>query len=429
MKILIAEDDYVSRLLVKKAVTKMGHDVIEAENGLLAWQSFLDQTPDMIISDWMMPEMDGITLCRNIRSSGRKTYAYIILLTAKDRITDLVEVFEAGADDYIIKPFKPDELRSRLKTGERIIALERDHHRLQEELMLQNRKLDSTLEELKATQAQILQSEKMASIGQLAAGVAHEINNPIGFIGSNLDALSGYMTDVTELISLYQGLTLSLKEQDRAAADPDIEDRVKAISEFEERIEIDYLKQDIPDLLKDCKEGTQRVGKIVADLKFFAHPGQDRKMAVDINKCLDSTLNVAHNELKYKAEVIREFGEIPAVEGFPQKLNQVFMNILVNAAQAIDQKGEVRVRTEKDGEDVVISISDTGCGIKEEHLAKIFDPFFTTKEVGKGTGLGMNIAYNIVRDHGGTINIQSTFGEGTTFTVRLPGNDNEKSKS
>jgi two-component system, NtrC family, sensor kinase len=426
MKILIAEDDYVSRLLVKKAVTKIGHDVIEAENGREAWQFFLDQTPDMIITDWMMPEMDGITLCRNIRSSGRKTYAYIILLTAKDRITDLVEVFDAGADDYIIKPFKPDELRSRLKTGERIITLERDHHRLQEELVQQNRKLDSTLDELKTTQAQILQSEKMASIGQLAAGVAHEINNPIGFIGSNLDALNEYMKDVSELISLYQELMVSLREPGREATDPGFEDRIKAISEFEEQIEIDYLKQDIPDLIKDCKEGTQRVGKIVADLKFFAHPGQDRKMAVDINKCLDSTLNVAHNELKYKAEVIREFGEIPTVEGFPQKLNQVFMNILVNAAQAIEEKGEIRVLTKKEGDDVVISISDTGCGIKEEHLAKIFDPFFTTKEVGKGTGLGMNIAYNIVRDHGGSISVKSKAGEGTTFTVRLPGNDRIK---
>ena len=381
----------------------------------------------MIISDWMMPEMDGITLCRNIRSAGRKIYSYIILLTAKDRITDLVEVFEAGADDYIIKPFKPDELRSRLKTGERIISLEREHHRLQEELMQQNRKLDSTFEELKVTQAHILQSDKMASIGQLASGVAHEINNPIGFIGSNLDALKGYMTDLVELLSLYQGLAAALRDPGRAAADPDIKTRLEAISEFEAHIEIDYLKKDIPDLLKDCKEGTQRVGKIVADLKFFAHPGQDRKMGVDINKCLESTLNVVHNELKYKAEVIREFGEIPKVEGFPQKLNQVFMNILVNASQAIAEKGEIRIRTERDGDDVAIRISDTGCGIREEHLTKIFDPFFTTKEVGKGTGLGMNIAYNIIREHGGTITVRSTPGKGSTFTVTLPGGEKIRS--
>ncbi|OGR14953.1 MAG: hypothetical protein A2277_21060 [Desulfobacterales bacterium RIFOXYA12_FULL_46_15] len=421
MKILIAEDDYVSRLLVRKAVGKIGHEVIEAENGRIAWELFLEQEPDMIISDWMMPEMDGITLCQKIRASGRKMYSYIMLLTAKDKMTDLVEVFDAGADDYIIKPFKPDELRSRIKTGERIVQLERRHHQLQEELILQNKKLDSTLRELKTTQGHILQSEKMASIGQLAAGVAHEINNPIGFIGSNLDALKDYMEDVDELLSHYQKLCKLLVAAPGGSLCTEIQNEVKAITEFEEQIEIDYLKKDIPELLHDCKDGTQRVGKIVADLKNFAHPGNDKQMLVDINKGLESTLNVVYNELKYKATVTREFGDIPMVEGFPQKLNQVFMNILVNAAQAITEKGEIRIKTKKEGGQVLVAISDTGCGIKEEHLQKIFDPFFTTKEIGKGTGLGMNIAYNIIQEHKGKISVQSTVGKGTTFTVSLPG--------
>lgn len=422
MKILIAEDDYISRLLVKKAVGKIGHDIIEAENGMLAWQMFLSEQPDMVISDWMMPEMDGITLCRNIRSSEKKTYSYIMLLTAKDKMTDLVEVFEAGADDYIVKPFKPDELRSRIKTGERIILLERNHHQLQTELVLQNKKLDAALKELKATQGHMLQSEKMASIGQLAAGVAHEINNPIGFVGSNLDALKDYMQDVVELITRYQHL-LSLLTQPSGQAGPGhhIKNEINGIIQFEEQIEIDYLKKDIPELLKDCKDGTQRVGKIVSDLKSFAHPGNDKQMLVDINKGLESTLNVVHNELKYKASIIREFGDIPMVEGFPQKLNQVFMNILINAAQAIEDKGEIRIVTKEENNHVIISISDTGCGIKKEHLSKIFDPFFTTKEIGKGTGLGMNIAYNIVKEHKGEINVKSEAGKGTTFIVSLPG--------
>jgi len=344
-----------------------------------------------------------------------------MLLTAKDKMTDLVEVFDAGADDYIIKPFKPDELRSRIKTGERIVQLERRHHQLQEELILQNKKLDSTLRELKTTQGHILQSEKMASIGQLAAGVAHEINNPIGFIGSNLDALKDYMEDVDELLSHYQKLCKLLVAAPGGSLCTEIQNEVKAITEFEEQIEIDYLKKDIPELLHDCKDGTQRVGKIVADLKNFAHPGNDKQMLVDINKGLESTLNVVYNELKYKATVTREFGDIPMVEGFPQKLNQVFMNILVNAAQAITEKGEIRIKTKKEGGQVLVAISDTGCGIKEEHLQKIFDPFFTTKEIGKGTGLGMNIAYNIIQEHKGKISVQSTVGKGTTFTVSLPG--------
>ncbi|MCD4720243.1 MAG: response regulator [Desulfobacula sp.] len=421
MKVLIAEDDYVSRLLVKKAVNKIGHDVLEAENGKLALQLFLEHKPDMIISDWMMPEMDGIELCRRIRASDKKTYSYIMLLTAKDKMTDLVEVFEAGADDYIIKPFKPDELRSRIKTGERIVKLESEHHELQEELIGKNKKLDETLANLKMTQSQILQAEKMASIGQLAAGVAHEINNPIGFISSNLDALNDYMEDLGVLVNHFQKLEKTVKDANQDNLSIEIKQQIQTISEFEEQIEIEYLKNDIPELLKDCREGTDRVGKIVGDLKSFAHPGNDEQMLIDINKGLESTLNVVNNEIKYKATITKNLGDIPMVEGYPQKLNQVFMNILVNAAQAIKEKGEIKIQTKKEGRYVVISISDTGCGIKKEHLSKIFDPFFTTKEIGKGTGLGMNIAYNIIKEHKGKIDVKSIAGKGTIFTIILPG--------
>ncbi|MBU1196179.1 MAG: response regulator [Proteobacteria bacterium] len=421
MKILIAEDDYVSRLLVKKAIKNIGHDVVEAENGKIAWERFLETLPDMVISDWMMPEMDGIELCRRIRASDKKTYSYIILLTAKDKMTDLVEVFEAGADDYIIKPFKPDELRSRIKTGERIVTLESQHHHMQEKLIEKNNSLDQALAELKISQSQILQSEKMASIGQLAAGVAHEINNPIGFVGSNLDALNDYIQDVDALLEQYLDLTTSLHEKGFDSLNEEHKKKVKAILEKQREVEIDYIREDIPELIKDCKEGTSRVGKIVGDLKSFAHPGNDRQTLVDINKGLESTLNVVHNELKYKTTVIKELGDIPMVEGFPQKLNQVFMNILVNAGQAIEEKGEIRIQTRAEGKNVVILISDTGCGIAPENLPKIFDPFFTTKEIGKGTGLGMNIAYNIIEEHKGKITIDSAVGKGTTFTVVLPG--------
>jgi len=419
MKILIAEDDYVSRLLVKKAVKKIGYEVLEAENGKIAWELFSKHEPDMVISDWMMPEMDGIELCTKIRASNKKTYSYVILLTAKDKTTDLVEVFEAGADDYIIKPFKPDELRSRINSGKRITALESQHHAMQEELIQKNRTLDKTLKELKSTQAQILQSEKMASIGQLAAGVAHEINNPIGFISSNLEALNDYMDDLNTLLGHYQNL------QEKLAGDTSLSDGVKsqvqAVKEYEEQIEIDYLKEDIPELLGDCKDGTDRVGRIVGDLKSFAHPGNDKKTLIDINKGLESTLNVVYNELKYKATVTKEFGNTLRVEGFPQKLNQVFMNILVNAGHAIKEKGEIKILTETQGDKAVITISDNGCGIDQAHLSKIFDPFFTTKEIGKGTGLGMNIAYNIIQEHNGTIEIESEVGKGTRFIIKLPG--------
>ena len=415
MKILIAEDDYVSRLLVRKAVSKAGHETIMAENGREAWEAYQKEAVNIVISDWMMPEMDGLELCRRIRGVKQRAYTYVILLTSKDSTTDLVEVFEAGADDYIIKPFKPDELRSRIKSGERIAQLESRHRTLQAKLVVKNKKLDEALQHLKETQAQAVQAEKMASIGQLAAGVAHEINNPIGFIGSNLEALTDYFKDYETLLAQYR----TLGQETGSGADAFVKG-LQSVRDLEQSLEIDYLREDIPELLSDCIDGTKRVGRIVADLKNFAHPGNDRQKLMDINQGLESTLNVVTNELKYKAEVIREFQEIPPVEGFPQKINQVFMNILLNAAQAIEEKGEIRIKTSAGEGQVHVAISDTGSGITEENITRIFDPFFTTKEVGKGTGLGMNIAYNIIKEHGGTIKVESKPGQGSCFTVSLP---------
>ncbi|MCK5541177.1 MAG: response regulator [Desulfobacterales bacterium] len=421
MKILIAEDDYVSRLLLKKSISAMDHEVLEAVDGQQGLDLFQENEPSMVITDWMMPKIDGLELCKKIRSSGKKTYTYIMLLTAKDKISDLVEVFAAGADDYITKPFKPDELKSRIKTGERILTLEHNHHKLQQEMTEKNFELDKALKDLKETQSQILQSEKMASIGQLAAGVAHEINNPIGFVGSNLSTLTDYLKDFNTLLGHYNLMKQNLKDTDLEKLPDNIKIITETIEKFEEEIDIDYLKDDIPELLGDCAEGTERVRKIVADLKNFAHPGNDKIKLVNVNQGIESTLNVVSNEIKYKAQVIKEFGEIPLVEGYPQQINQVFMNILVNAAQAIEEKGEIHIKTQQDNKDVKITISDNGSGIEEKNIAKIFDPFFTTKPVGKGTGLGMNIAYNIIKKHKGTIDIKSKVGSGTTFTIILPG--------
>ncbi len=175
------------------------------------------------------------------------------------------------------------------------------------------------------------------------------------------------------------------------------------------------------DLIQESQEGVERIKNIVIDLKDFAHPSENKMQSADINKGLESTLNVVWNELKYKASVIRDFGPLPLVTCYPQQINQVFMNILINAAQSIDDHGEIRISTQAQDGFVMIRISDTGIGIPPENLSKIFDPFFTTKEVGKGTGLGMNVAYNIIQKHKGRIDVESTVGKGTTFTVRIPG--------
>ena len=381
----------------------------------------------MVISDWVMPEMDGLELCHKIRSKKQGVYVYIIVLTAKDRTTDLVDVFRAGADDYIPKPFDPEELRARVMTGIRVTDLQQRHNDLANlliatsaQIKTKNQKLQNTLKRLEDTQAQMLQSEKMASIGQLAAGVAHEINNPTGFVSSNLKTLSDYQEDLGTLIEKYHRFMDEFERCDSHFTNEQIKTTFEAIKTYEKDIDLDFLLEDIADLIGDCREGTDRIKKIVIDLKDFAHPGEDTIQAIDINRGLESTLNVVNNEIKYKATVHKDFGVIPPVKGYPQQLNQVFMNILVNAAQAIDKKGEIHIKTRENNGFIQVRISDTGCGISEKIQTRIFDPFFTTKGVGKGTGLGMNIAYNIVQKHNGSIDVQSTIGRGTTFTICLP---------
>ena len=291
-----------------------------------------------------------------------------------------------------------------------------------EQIQTKNRTLEQTLKRLEDTQSQMIQSEKMASIGQLAAGVAHEINNPTGFVSSNLNTLTDYCGSMTELIEKYRAMKghVNNSMQCEGATGSDIAEAAKNISDFEQAIDIDYLLTDVSALISDCREGTDRIKKIVSDLMDFAHPGNEERQLVDLDKGLESTLNVVNNEIKYKASVHKSFGDIPIILGFPQQLNQVFMNILINAAQAIEGKGDIFITTKAEKGWVEVSIADTGCGINKENLTKIFDPFFTTKDVGKGTGLGMHIAYNIVAKNHGTIEVKSKVGEGTEFIIKLP---------
>ena len=306
-----------------------------------------------------------------------------------------------------------------MQKSEKIESLNKKLKQAIHEIQTKNEKLKNTLETLKTTQSQILQSEKMASVGQLAAGVAHEINNPVGFVSSNLRTLTDYHNDINKLIEHNRELISNLKG---VAKDLPffIGEKIEQIATLEKEIDIDFILDDTMKLVEECKDGIDRIKKIVLDLKDFAHPGEDKIYSSDINKGIESTLNVVWNELKYKTIVTKDYGNLPLVECYPQQLNQVFMNIFVNAAQAIEKHGEIKVLTRKIGGCVEIKISDTGAGIPKENLSKIFDPFFTTKDVGKGTGLGMNIAYNIIKKHKGSIDVDSAVGVGTTFTIRIP---------
>ncbi len=570
MKIMLVEDDPVSLALLVKSLSKIETDLVKARNGVDGWKLFKQQQPRIVISDWMLPETSGLELCKRIRACPQDSYTYIIIMTAKDNKEDVLAAFDAGADDYIAKPYDLRELHARMNTGKRIIQLEDNHQtmhrtlinsrnkirtvfdalpqeiisvdkemkiasmnraalashegryethinqplgtnpenvdasacgrtlkemvqktfeteklqffldqfkdkegnevimertalpvldengmiqnitvvsrnitethqrneeikrlnqRLQKassELMKKNAKLEKTLDNLERTQTQMLQSEKMASIGQLAAGVAHEINNPTGFVSSNIKTLGDYQQDMNDLIEKYQELKDSLKKVPDGQLPEKISELLAEVEETEEDVDIAFIQEDVGELIGDCREGTERIKKIVNDLKHFAHPGEDKMKETDINAGIQSTLNVVKNELKYKATVIKELGDIPIIHAYPQQLNQVFMNILVNAAHAIEKTGEIRIVTKEVDGMAEVRISDTGCGIAEENLHKIFDPFFTTKDVGKGTGLGMNIAYNIINKHNGDIRVESTVGVGTTFIIQLPQNTEMK---
>ena len=277
-------------------------------------------------------------------------------------------------------------------------------------------------QEIEKTQVLLVQQEKMASVGLLAAGVAHEINNPMGFISSNLNTLESYEKDLRSLIDQYSALVSGLKEEAMATEEgrASISEKLGRITALGKDIDIDFILDDIPNLMKECREGCERIKKIVIDLKDFAHPGEDKLKSADINIGLDSTLNVVWNELKYKAMLTKNYGDLPMVRCYPQQLKQVFMNLLVNAAQAIEKKGAIKIATRGADGYVEIKISDTGSGIPKEHVSKIFDPFFTTKEVGEGTGLGLNVVYNIIKKHKGSIDVESEVGKGTTFTIRIP---------
>jgi signal transduction histidine kinase len=269
--------------------------------------------------------------------------------------------------------------------------------------------LEKASQTVKLQHAQIIQSEKMASLGALAAGVAHEINNPVGFISSNLGTLADYVSGLVRLMEEYRSLEPEANPQARARID-----------QIKKEIGLDYILQDIETLVKESIEGSERIRRIVADLKEFSHADDETKKYVDLNKGIESTISIAWNELKYKAEVIRDFGQLPQLFCYPQKLNQVFLNLLVNAAQAIPQKGRIIVKTRQQDGCVVAEVRDTGSGIPPENLSRLFAPFFTTKPVGKGTGLGLHIAYKIVKEHGGKIEVESRLGEGTCFRVFLP---------
>lgn len=283
-----------------------------------------------------------------------------------------------------------------------------DRKRMEEALTAKGIEQQQLIGKLRAAQEQLLQSEKMASIGQLAAGIAHEINNPIAFVNSNMGSLQAYVATLLALVDGYDRVV---------AGDPAL---VQRMAPVRAAADLDFLRGDVTALVDESVDGLRRVTEIVQSLREFSHVGETEWQLAELHKGLDSTLNIVANELKYKVTVVKEYGHLPLVECRASQLNQVFMNLLVNASHAIAGHGEIRIRTGAQGDWVWIEIADTGAGIAPEHLTRIFEPFFTTKPVGSGTGLGLSLSYGIVHGHGGRIEVRSRPGEGSTFTIWLP---------
>jgi len=280
------------------------------------------------------------------------------------------------------------------------------------ELLRQNQELTELNEKLSRAQEQLLQSEKLASIGQLAAGVAHEINNPISFVFSNFGTLQTYLVDLMRVLVRYE-------QAEKLISDPEV---VKQIAVLRKQVDLEFLMQDVPVLMSESREGIERVRKIVQDLKDFSRVDAHQDWQwVNLHHGIDSTLNIVNNEVKYKANIVKEYGEIPEVECLPSQINQVIMNIVVNGAHAISgPRGRITIRTGTAEGQVWIEIADNGCGIPKAIQSRIFDPFFTTKPIGSGTGLGLSLSYGIIKKHNGKISVQSDPGQGTVFRIELP---------
>jgi signal transduction histidine kinase len=419
-KILIVDDEPNSLKFMSVLLASEGYDFDTAANGKAGLEKAHSWRPDVILLDIMMPGMSGLEVIEQLKSTGDTRHIPIIITTAHGDTDMRINCLKAGVNDFLIKPIDTEELRMRLnnilqvKRFEELKVKNEILREAQISLEEKNVALEKAYSDLKMAQSQILQQEKLASIGQLAAGIAHEINNPVGYIISNIGSLKKYVEKLKAFIEAQGGAINDL------CSSGSEEDAICKLSEQRQNLKIDLILEDINAVFAETFVGAERVKQIIQDLKMFSHADSDELKMADIHSGLDSTLNVIWNELKYKTEVIKEYGDIPRTKCNLGQLNQVFMNLLVNAAHAIEKRGVITVTTRSDEGNIYIAISDTGSGIPKELLAKIFDPFFTTKEVGKGTGLGLSIASDILRKHNGEITVQSEVGKGTEFSMRIP---------
>lgn len=360
----------------------------------------------IVVTDVYMPGLSGVELLREVVA--RYPDTAVIMVSGVDRTQRVLDTLRLGAFDYLIKPCDLDVLEHSVERALERRALLCSARRYKQDLEKQNAELARRKAELERLQAQIVHNEKMASLGQLAAGVAHELNNPAGFIYGNMGILSDYADGLKRLMALYDGMQLP----------PAMSAQIEALKE-----EIAYQESlaDLNSIIDDCREGAERICDVVQNLRTFSRLDEADYKKVDLHEGLESTIRLLSRYYTSGSVTLnRDYGQLPPVDCFAGQLNQVWMNLLVNAAQAVGSGGEVTITTRLVYETVLVTIRDNGCGIAPEYTDKIFDPFFTTKPVGEGTGLGLSITHSVIERHGGFIKVESRVNQGTTFTVSLP---------
>ena len=449
--ILIVDDVLENVQLLSSTLSEQGHKVRGVLSGEMALRAS-DSLPDLILLDIMMPGIDGYEVCWKLKESPSTRTIPVIFLSALDAAADKVKAFNLGGVDYITKPFQLEEVHARVNHHLKLQQLQKQlviqaealnqknahlqqeiHSREQIEAALRvseiqerekKHQLSQTLKQLQKAQAQLVQQEKMSSLGQLVAGVAHEINNPVTFIYGNLQCAKNYTKGLLKALQIYQQATPQLPA--------DLQTEI-------ESLELDFIQEDFPKLLQSMNVGSERIREIVHSLCVFSRHREAEIKAVNIHEGIDSTLMILQSRLRAHADhaavaVVKDYGNLPKVECYSGRLNQVFMNILTNSIDALEllrqpeetryshREPTIHIQTKPLSADRMgIYISDNGPGIPKEVQTRLFDPFFTTKDIGKGTGLGLAISYKIIVDnHGGDLRCISVPGQGAMFAIEIP---------